>query len=237
MKQKRAPLAALFSIIMAFSNLVSAQELMDTFNVTDYWYRPGGISWAFGSSGGGTGGTGGNTEEAIVANELARQQRCSAVRAAYAALKCAGKSTTPPDFAGVGIPNTANGIPAFSTSPIWGTYVVGYANVLFTTTTTTDDARRAAAAAIRDSLNACNGTISCQNDVLQYFGINRVTIPIIGSIGDINNAYNRFLELIGLGTDFAQSEAGKVADKFYGLQVCQGIAAQGMNAQNRCGAL
>lgn len=235
MKQRRVAVTALFSLFSAYSSLASAQEVMDTFNVTDYWYRGGGISWAFPSGGGG--GSGGNTEEAIAANEVARQQRCTAIRAAYAALKCAGKATTAPDMASIGIPNSENGAPAYGSSTLWGTYVLDYANILFNPLTTTDDARRAAAAATRDSLISCAGNIACQNDVLQYFGINRVTIPVIGSIGDINNAYNRFLELIGLGTDLSSSQAGKISSKFYGLQVCQGVASQAMNAQNRCGAL
>ena len=196
----------------------------------------------FGPSGSGS--SGGGNEEAIVANELARQQRCTNIRAAYATMKCAGKATSPPDMSTLGIPDFANGIPAFRSNGLWAPIVLTYATTLFNPSLTSNDGRLALSAAFRDSLTACAGAAPCQNDVLQYFGYNQVSLPIIGTLGpiDINNAYNRYLDIViatlgyvGVSTN-DRSEAAKITNKYYGLQVCQGISSQGMNAQNRCGA-
>lgn len=233
MKQKWIAVAAFFSFFMTFSSLVSAQaeQFVETIAVTDLWYRPGGFTWAFGPSGSGS--SGGGNEEAIVANELARQQRCTNIRAAWNSLKCAQKATSAPQSTyDLGIPSQ------YPTQTLWGSVVLAYTYDLFVNMPDTNTARASGQQAARDSLAACQGVAQCQAEVFQYFGMTTVTAPNLGSIGDVNALINALINTIsGGGVGFAASEAGKVTSKYYGLFVCQGVATQAMSPLNRCGSL
>ena len=230
MKQNRYAVMALFSIFMAFSSLTAAQEMIDTILVTDYWYRPGSFTWASAPSGGSS--SGGTAEEAFVANEQARQQRCTKIRQALSDANCANTASNAPST-----PEALNISTMFyGSSLLWEGHIMALANDVFNRTT--QDFRVAASNAARASLIACSGLAYCQQEVLVYFGMNRVAIPNLGAlVGDVSQAYNEFLRLIGAGRDLESSDAGKLIRKYYNSQFCNAVKSQATNAQNRCGVV
>lgn len=98
-------------------------------------------------------------------------------------------------------------------------------------------ARTAAAEAVRAGLTACVSVVSCQNDVLLYFGNSRTSYGSLGSLGDINAIYNDLLRQVGLGGTLDSSDAGDIIKRYFGLTTCQGLRNLAANPQNRCGSL
>ena len=169
----------------------------------------------------------------MVANELARRERCTNIRAAWNSLKCVQKALSEPQNTyDLAIPSQC------PSSQLWGNVMLAYAYNLFVNMPDTITARAAGQQAARDSLAACMGVVQCQAEVFQYFGMTSVTVPNLGAIGDVNALLNTLVNTIsGGGVGFGGSEAGKVTSKYYGLFACQGVATQAMSPLNRCGSL
>lgn len=235
MKQKWIAAAALFSFFMTFSSLVHAQaeQFVDTITVVDYWVRVAG-SFTLGGGGGGAGGSVASSEEATIRMAMERIARCDAMRAAYAQAGCFGKGSAAPDLFNLGIPDTKYGLAVYSTRLAWQSTILEYANLLYSYPST-DVARAAAGVALRGSLAACGSGVTCQNEVLQYFGVNPTTVQYnLSGLVDLNAAFNGVLNALGFGVGFAASDAGSLVPKFYAVQFCQGILTQARNVQNRC---
>ena len=81
MKQKWIAVAAFFSFFMTFSSLVSAQaeQFVETIDVRDIWQRPGGLTFAFASTVGGS-----------------ETETCTTNRQIRVFFKCTGKANSSP---------------------------------------------------------------------------------------------------------------------------------------------
>jgi hypothetical protein len=192
--------------------------------VTDTFLRPG-IQQTYAPPNGGNSGG-----EAVTANEL-RVRTCINLRSIYAALSCSRKEVTAPtNVADLRIPSYRYGNPL-----LWEGTALAFAQNLFNNYP--NSARTAAAEAARAGIVACVGIVACQNDVLLYFGINRTAIGPLGTVGDINTAYNDLLRLFGLGGTLESSDAGDIIKRYYGLATCQGLRNLAVHPQNRCGTL
>jgi hypothetical protein len=219
------PLAFILFLTSISFHSEAQTQTVDTIYVTDTFLRPG-IQHNYTTPNGG-----GGNGESTTANEL-RVRTCINLRSIYAALSCSQKEVTAPtNVADLRIPGR------YGDPLLWEDSVLAFAQRLFTNNPPTPNARTAAAEAVRAALTGCVGIVSCQNDVLLYFGINRTSIGSLGSLGDINAAYNDFLRQVGLGGTLDSSDAGMVIKRYFGLATCQGLQNLAVNPQNRCGTL
>lgn len=201
-------------------------QTYDTIFVTDTFIRPGIREYSPPPNSGGSNGG----EESVTANEV-RVRACMNLRAVYAALTCSRKEVSAPsNVADLRIPNR------YGDSLLWEGVALSFAQRLFNDNTLSS-ARTAAAEAVRAGLTACVGVVSCQNDVLLYFGNNRTSYGSLGSLGDINAIYNDLLRQVGLGGTLDSSDAGDIIKRYFGLTTCQGLRNLAANPQNRCGSL
>jgi hypothetical protein len=213
------------SVTISFNSF--AQQQLDTIDVRDTFIRPNTSpnNYTPPNSGGGD-----STGESDSSGGTERTKRCQNLKAIYAKLSCTQKQTAAPtSVADLLIPGR------YGNTLLWEGAALAFAQDLFNNYPIS--ARTSAANAARAALTSCAGVVSCQNDVLLYFGINRSSIGPLGSLGDINTAYNDFLRVMGLGGTLEGSDAGGVINRYYGLSYCQGLQSLASNIQNRCGAL
>ncbi len=216
---------ASFAAIASFQAAGQTQQF-DTIYVTDTFLRPGIREYSAPPSSGGSN----NGEQSVTANEV-RVQKCMNLRAVYAALSCSRKEVSAPSSAAdLRIPSR------YGETLLWESSALAFAQRLFNDRQL-GSARTAAADAVSAGLIACVGIVSCQNDVLLYYGINRTSYGSLGTLGDINAIYNDLLRQVGLGGSLDTSDAGDVIKRYYGLDSCQGLRNLASNPQNRCGAL
>jgi hypothetical protein len=224
----KVPCAVLFLILMATTIQVGAQVVLETIDVRDTFIRPNVSPNNYTPPNNSSGPD--STGESDSSGGTERTKRCNNLKAAYAILSCRQKDFNGPANVGdLRIPGR------YGNTLLWEGAALAFAQDLFNNYPI--NSRVAAANAARAALTSCAGVVSCQNDVLLYFGINRSSIGPLGTLGDINTAYNDFLRVMGLGGTLEGSDAGGIINRYYGLTYCQGLQSLASNAQNRCGAL
>jgi hypothetical protein len=224
----KVPFVALFLVLTAITSQVGAQVVLETIDVRDTFIRPNVSPNNYTPPNNSSGPD--STGEADSSGGTERTKRCNNLKAIYAKLSCTQKEQSyPTNMADLRFPTR------YGNTILWEGAVLSFAQSLYNNYPI--NARTAAADAVRSALTSCVGVISCQNDVLLYFGINRSSIGPLGTMGDINTAYNDFLRAMGLGGTLEGSDAGGVINRYYGLTYCQGLQALASNIQNRCGSL
>lgn len=205
-----------------------AQQQLDTIDVRDTFIRPGTSPNNYTPPN--NSGAPDSTGESSSGAAPERVKRCNNLKAIYAKLSCTQKEQNyPTSMADLRFPTR------YGNTLLWEGAALAFAQDLFTNYPI--NARTSAANAARAALASCAGVVSCQNDVLLYFGINRSSIGPIGTLGDINNVYNDLLRVLGLGGTLEGSDAGGIINRYYGLTYCQGLQSLASNTQNRCGSL
>lgn len=156
-----------------------------------------------------------------------RELQCSNSRVRFAELTCERKSTAMPvsiDY--LEIPSY------YSTSLLWQDILLKYSQTLYSDMP--KDLRTSAAVVLRECIAACSRGKQCENEVLEYFGVQKSFFSWWKGSSKINNKNSRRNTSLAaaLGESLYLSEAGSLINRHTDIKVCTQLKEEAK--QNQC---